>query len=84
MSNKLFSHYMEQLDEVSDDVLETNIHTALQLKRVASNIALSILDNDFLINSLDIDSDVREKISHIVKEAVSKRKKTAKKKKVKK
>ena len=83
MGKDSLNSLLDQLDKVSDDYLDSDLYTAIQLKRIASNIAMTMADNDFLINSLDIDTDTKEKIQYLVKEAVAisqtKKRKVAKK-----
>ena len=63
---------LASLEEVSDDLLESDVYTATRLRRLASNISLAFVDNDLLVASLDVDEHTKNKIAGIIKEAVSK------------
>lgn len=71
---------LASLEEVSDDLLDSDVYTATRLRRLASNISLAFVDNDLLVASLDVDEQTKGKIADIVKEAVSKRSKKVSKK----
>lgn len=75
---KEIASILVQLEECSDDILDTDIYTATKLRRLASNIALAFVDNDLLIAHLGVDSKTKKKIAEIIKEAVKKRDKTKK------
>lgn len=63
---------LASLEEVSDDLLESDVYTATRLRRLASNISLAFVDNDLLVASLDVDEHTKNKIAEMIKEAVSK------------
>lgn len=64
---------LASLEEVSDDLLESDIYTATRLRRLASNISLAFVDNDLLVASLDVDEQTKTRIAEMIKEAVLKR-----------
>lgn len=71
--NKVIASLVHVLEDVSDDLLDSDIYSATRLKRVASNIALAFVDNDLLIEQLSVDDDTKKKISAMIKEAVESR-----------
>lgn len=75
---KEISSILFQLEECSDDILDTDIYTAAKIRRLASNIALAFVDNDLLIAHLSVDSKTKKKIAAIIKEAVKDRDKPKK------
>lgn len=79
MSKDHISSIVYQLEECSDDILDSDIYTASRLRRIASNIALAFVDNDLLISQLDVDDKTKAKIAAMIKEAVEKRQKKKKK-----
>jgi hypothetical protein len=80
---KEISSILVQLEECSDDILDTDIYTATKLRRLASNIALAFVDNDLLIAHLGVDAKTKKKIAAIIKEAVEKREKPKKSSRIK-
>jgi hypothetical protein len=64
---------LASLEEVSDDLLDSDVYTATRLRRLASNISLAFVDNDLLVASLDVDEQTKGKIAEMIKEAVEKR-----------
>jgi hypothetical protein len=77
-SSKIISGIVEVLEDVSDDLLDSDIYSATRLRRLASNIALAFVDNDLLIASLDVDEQTKTKIAAMIKEAVESRSKGSK------
>jgi hypothetical protein len=69
------------LEDVADDLLDSDVHTAMKLHRIASNIALAASDNEQIESSsvgpaLDqLPSIVKEAVSETRKERTSRSKK---------
>lgn len=78
MNSKVIASLVQVLEDVSDDLIDSDIYSATRLKRVASNIALAFVDNDLLIEQLNVDEDTKKKISAMIKEAVESRSKESK------
>lgn len=69
--NEQIQRILASLEEVSDDLLESDVYTATRLRRLASNISLAFVDNDLLVASLDVDEQTKSKIAGMIKEAVA-------------
>lgn len=76
--SKIIAGIVEVLEDVSDDLLDTDVYSATRLRRLASNIALAFVDNDLLIANLDVDEQTKNKIAAMIKEAVESRSKGSK------
>lgn len=77
MSKKVNAEAVERLlasiEDARDVALDSDVHLANRLQRIASNVAVAFADNDLLIESLNVDAATRSQIASIIKEAVSKR-----------
>ncbi len=80
MSRPNIEQLVASLEEVADDLLDSDVHTAMKLHRIASNIALAAADNE-IIETSSIGPASTQQLS-IVKEAVSEARKARKSKKV--
>lgn len=69
MSKLNIAQLVASLQDVADDLLDSDIHTAMKLHRIASNIALTAADNE-PIQSSSVGPSM-EHLPEIVKEAVS-------------
>jgi len=58
------------LEEVADDLLDSDVHTAMKLHRLATNIALAAANNE-QIDSSSVEPSLKQQLPSIVKEAVS-------------
>lgn len=79
MAGKYVEHILTQIKEAADDLLESDVQTAMRLHRLASNIAIAVIDNDSLIANLDVDDETKSRIALMVKEAVTSTRKQPKK-----
>lgn len=73
--SRLKNEYVKQLigsiEDIADDLLDSDIFTAMKLRRIASNVALAFVDNDLLIENLDVDASSKQQITAMLKEVVS-------------
>ena len=79
MSSIYVEHLLAQINDVAEEFLDSDVHTAMRLHRLASNVATAFIDNDLLIANLDVDDETKSRVASMVKDAVSDRK-TAQKK----
>ncbi len=80
MSKLGIGQLVASLEEVADDLLDSDIYTAMKLHRIASNIALAAADNEQFENFNM--GPALDHLPSIVKEAVSETRKERKSKKV--
>ena len=71
MGGKYVEHILAQINEAAEDLFDSDVHTAMRLHRLASNIATAFIDNDLLIDHLNVDAETKSRIASLVKEAVS-------------
>ena len=81
MSKLNIAHLVASLEEVADDLLDSDVHTAMKLHRIASNIALAATDNEQIESSI-VGPALKQQLPSIVKEAVSETRKERGSKKV--
>ena len=81
MSKPNIGQLVASLEEVADDLLDSDVYTAMKLHRIASNIALAVADNE-QIDSSNVGPALDQQLPSIVKEAVSEIRKERKSKKV--
>lgn len=80
---KLNSDYLKSLvasiEDIADEFLDSNnIHTAIRLRRIASNVTDAFAKTDLLIDNLDLDDNTRGHVATVIKEAVAARKESKK------
>ena len=81
MSKPDIGQLVASLEQVADDLLDSDVHTAMKLHRLASNIALAFTDNG-QIESSSIGPAFQQQLPSIVKEAVTETRSERKSKKV--
>lgn len=69
--SKYVDHILARINEAADDLLDSDVQTAMRLHRLASNIATAFIDNDLLIDHLNVDDETKSRIASLVKEAVT-------------
>lgn len=81
MSQPNIGQLVASLEDVADDLLDSDVHTAMKLHRIASNIALAFADNE-QIECSNVGPALTQQLPSIVKEAVSETRSERKSKKV--
>jgi hypothetical protein len=66
------------LEEIADDIMENDVHTGINLRRIAFKVLEAVSSNDALIENLDVEDNIKDKIASFVKEAVKVSKKKTK------
>jgi len=74
ITNDYINSLIASIKDAADEAVESDIHLANQLHRIAHNVAVAFLDNDLLIDNLNVDGDTKKHVASIIKEAVSSKK----------